>query len=58
MQEQQHQWRQQPPKREFSLRLLGVILILLAALAALYFYIVPFLGSVSGGSTGNAFSGG
>lgn len=43
---------------EFALRLLGVILILLAALAALYFYIVPFLGSVSGGSTGNAFSGG
>jgi hypothetical protein len=57
MRQEQQQWRQ-PQKREFPPRFLWVVLMLLASLAAIYFYVIPFLSSVGGGSTGSAFSGG
>ncbi|MDQ2903279.1 MAG: hypothetical protein M3Y81_06960, partial [Chloroflexota bacterium] len=55
---QQQQWQQQTQKRAFPPRFLWVILILIASLAAIYLYVIPFLASVGGGSTGSVFSGG
>ena len=58
----EQQWQRQPQqqtqKRAFSPRFLLVMLILIASLAAIYFYVIPFLASIGGGSTGSAFSGG
>lgn len=58
MQQQHWQRRQQSQQRVFPPRFFWVVLILLASLAAIYFYVIPFLSSMSGGSAGNAFSGG
>ena len=58
MQQQHSQRQQQKQQREFPPRFLWVVLILLASLAAIYFYVIPFLSSMAGGSTGSAFSGG
>jgi hypothetical protein len=58
MQQQHWQRQQQSRRREFPPRFLWVGLILLASLAAIYFYVIPFLSSMAGGSAGSAFSGG
>ena len=58
MQQQHWQRQQQKQQREFPPRFLWVVLILFASLAAIYFYVIPFLSSMAGGSTGSAFSGG
>lgn len=58
MQQQHWQRRQQSQQRVFPPRFFWVVLILLASLAAIYFYVIPFLSSMAGGSAGNAFSGG
>src|SRR5712692_4755976 len=55
---QQHQWQRQRQRREFPPRFFWVVLILIASLAAIYFYAIPFISSIGGGSTGSAFSGG
>lgn len=51
------QQQQQGPGQESSSRFLWVILIILASLAVISFYVIPFLSS-TGGASGNAFSGG
>ncbi len=56
--QQQQQWQQQPQQRASSPRFLWVMLILIASLAAIYFYVIPFLATMGGESTGSAFSGG
>lgn len=56
--QQQQQWQQQPQQRASSSRFLWVMLILIASLAAIYFYVIPFLATMGGESTGSAFSGG
>ncbi len=45
----EQQWQRQPQKRTFSPRFLLVMLILIASLAAIYFYVIPFLASIGEG---------
>lgn len=56
--QQQQQWQEQRKSRDFPPRFLWVVLILLASLAVIYFYVIPFLSSSAGGSAGSAFAGG
>lgn len=52
------QWQGQRRKRDFPPRFFWIVLIIMASLAAMYFYVIPFMASIGGGATGNAFSGG
>lgn len=58
MQQQQHQQpaQQHRPVRQGPGRFLWVMLIIIAALGAIYFYLIPFLASSGGGSKNNASS--
>ena len=51
MQQRSYQ-RQHQGQRRDPLRFLWVLLIIVAALAAIYFYVIPFLSSSSGGRSG------
>ncbi len=57
-QQRQPLWEQHQQKPGGSVRFLWVMLILIASLAVIYFYVIPFLASTEGEPTGSAFSGG
>ncbi len=49
---QQQSYQRQHQRHRDPLRFLWVLLIIVAALAAIYFYVIPFLASSSGGRSG------
>ena len=49
---QQQGYQRQHQRQRDPLRFLWVLLIILAAKASIYFYVIPFLASSSGGRSG------